>query len=720
MTSTNIARRFRELDPATAACIGALIVLPALLLAINRSWVFAQAGWLDPWIYSGYHMHLASLWREAPNAYYGARLPWTAIGWIAYRIAGVEAYLYILAMLLFYTSVFSLFYTIRSLFKSSVGGFVAACLLATNPWFLWSIGWHYIDGPMNASILLSVAALTSAARGKRWRPASVLWGAAFASVVALFSPNVVLLPIFAGMFVALNYLGLRRPLARVGLLWAAGFAGATLVMCFANWSLGGWFFFFAPQFEAAIGLVAARTPTTLQPWSVWAWSAPWLFLPAFGLLASVAVIALRGRSVVWRLRAGEADTELVEQAHLLTLAAACLVTTAGFIAMEAMRLGMLRYSYHANELWPFDFLIFGGCLAVGLSRVTPSRSYIVGIGAALVCLAPMSLAAWVHALLKAHGVAPSPDNFYQPRFFSGPIVEPLWMLAGAALFVGVAYVRSWFVYGLALAFISLVSITTILDGSSYIISDDGTQRNKALAIYDIARFIDTTQLESGQLTLWWDPKDRNLPVFQSLYELMYLHYNPTDTIPSVAPGDRVIFLSSDRALPATEETALAKRQLEMLPIAKDHVDRGSVHIAVTIADIAPSSARYWKVAIPLSQLNIPPPAGSISARVASAAQPWYYAAVLPIPQAVKREHPGRAYVRVRLQVEEGQLGVGVTLPDGNTFIERKFYFDSPRIWDVYLTVPALKDAKQIVVTNGGAPIASHGRLYSAEILSLRP
>jgi hypothetical protein len=102
--------------------------------------------------------------------------------------------------------------------------------------------------------------------------------------------------------------------------------------------------------------------------------------------------------------------------------------------------------------------------------------------------------------------------------------------------------------------------------------------------------------------------------------------------------------------------------------------------------------------------------------VRTPSQPWAYAATIRIPPRIKGNHFGKAYLRVRLQVENGNLGVGVTTADESTFIDRKFFLKSPRPYDAYLTIPALKDAWELVFCNGDTNVSSTAIVYSAEIM----
>lgn len=292
-----------------------MLLLPLVLLAINHHWIYSQIGTLDPWIYAGYQMHPARFWQQAPTAYYGSRVPWVLFGWAVHRVFGVEQSLYVQALTLFYVSTLSLYYAIQRIFANAVAAFAAAFLLGTNTWFLWAIGWDYVDGPMIALVLLGFAALAGAAFGQRWRIASLLWGATAAATVGLFTPNlVIVLPIQIAVFLGVNYFGQGRSISRVFALWVAGFVASLFLMCLSTWALGGQFYFFTAQASASISLLQSLDRIPL--WTVWIGSAPWLLLPAFGLLASLILIAVRGPAVVRSLSRGERQDIVLNEGRL--------------------------------------------------------------------------------------------------------------------------------------------------------------------------------------------------------------------------------------------------------------------------------------------------------------------------------------------------------------------------------------------------------------------
>jgi hypothetical protein len=704
----------RRLDRTSVVCVGLLIILPAMLLVFNRAWVFTSTGTLDPWIYAGYQMHPTRLWHEFPTAYYGSRVPWILFGWTVHRIAGPEASLYILALTLFYVSTFSLYYAIRRTFDNAIAGFAIACLLGTNSWFLWAIGWDYIDGPMIALILLSLAAITGTAKGRRWRVASVLFGAATAATIALFTPNLYLLPIFAGMFLGLNYFGSRRPILTVALLWGAGFVMTFLALCLATWALGGTFLFFMAQVGASFNLLSLRS--AMPSWSAWFWSAPWLLVPAFAFLTSLALLAVRGASVLSALRRDDREPAISVGGNLLVIAAGCVVLTLGFAFMEAMHLGMLLVSYHANELYPNAFLVFGACLAATKSRM--QKSYPLSIATAAVAL---SLAPWALRSLPRFNVPLSQAAqtiIYAPFLvFSGKLIEPLWMAAGAALVLGTFLSRKVFVPIGMIGFMSLVGATT-LGYSSISGAEETAMRNRALSLYDIAGIIDKVEPQR-RLPIWWEKSDPLWPLLVSLGEMMYIEWDPLHRPPTVAPGDRLIFLSSNGTLSATEEHLLKRQHLSTVPVVQQRVQRGAVGIDVAIADIVLSRADFHRVGIPLSGIKSPPSAGDRFLRVETPPGPWTNAAIFRVPEELKRRQAGGGYVRVRFRVETGTVGVGITTKADQAWIDRKFFPSSPGIREVYLAVPAFSNTDHIVFCNGGDGTPSIALVYSAEALYRR-
>ncbi len=678
----------------------ALILLPLVLLAFNHYWIYSTIGTLDPWIYAGYQMHPARLWSIFPTAYYGSRVPWIIFGWAVHRVADVEPALYIQALTLFYLSTLSLFYTVQRIFARPAAAFAAAALLGTNTWFLSSIGWDYIDGPMIALILLGFAALSGAALGQRWRTAALLWGATSTATVSLFTPNlIIVLPIQMAVFAGLNYLGARRNIVRVSLFWLTGCVVSFFLTCLVTWALGGHFFFFAAQANASIVLL--QHLDRIPPWTQWIGIAPWLLLPAFALIGSLIVLVVRGPAAARRLSSGQRDAALVREGKLLVLAAACVLACLGFMLMEAMRLGMLAYHYHANELYPFAFLVIGGALAAIPSGRSRIDALLIVLGAVVFCIEP-----WV-----MHGLhVPSP-------VFIGNTVEPLWMLAGGALLAAAAFSRNAIVPLVFIAFLSFVSYGSGPKVWATSRADGEALRDRALAMYDMSAFVDRNE-PNRYVKIWWELSDPDWPTLNSFGEMMYLEWDPLHKPPALVDGKRILLLSSNGSIPEIESHLVGRQPFQIVPIATGHVQRGTLGMDMVLADIVarevlPDLARYDRVTIPLSAFHLPVNDGHI--RIDTSDKLWASAAAYVIDGSYKRPHPTPAYLDVRLRTETGLFGVWLTTDDGKAWFGSRAVPASSSLRHVYLPIPAFKNA-QIVFGNGGTTDKSSATIYSIDLL----
>lgn len=721
----------RRTDRATLFCVAALAILPVVMFSINRSYLYTLPGTLDPWVYAGYHVHFRAMWHFSAWGYYGTRVPYTALGYVLYRIFGTEPSLFALAGLQFYVATFSLFYTIRTLFKSPVAGFVAACVLGTNSSFLWAIGWKYVDGPSIACMLFSFAALTAATHEKPWRLAVLTWGASMAATTALYPMFVVLLPVEIVAFGVLNWYGSRRPVLPVTLLLTAGFIANILLMGVVNWGLGGIFNYFKPTIDV-LGEVGspAEAAAYYAPWHFWIWSASWLLFPAFAYISSWIIVATRAPTLL-RSSQGETAKENSSEAGIVALSVACILAVSGFAFMQLRHFNVLQIFYHENIMWPFAFLVFGGCFAYGLSRVQSGRALLaIGVAGALLCFTPWVLAAFGYIRLPLPNdpiVGAPPSSLLLPaiHIFSGNVVESLWVVAGAALLLGSIISRRWVFSLAATLFLSVISIAIIPPNSNV---DAGPlkpdERNGPLMIYDMAQFIDDSR-GTNPIAFWWDKNDaRKQGIYYSLGE-MYI-WNPF-IAPVITADERVVILASDGRLKDVEHSLAVSMGLKILSAKTKHFQRGNLAIDVAIADIAltsrgtrpsvpPSrslSAASGTVTIPLQEFIPGAPRGPVLIRTPKG--PWQYAAEARIPDALARLHPATASLHLRFRVNSGIIGIGATTIDGSTFLARNFYRPTPYPRDASIVIPRFSDASQIVICNGDSAASSSVMLYSVDL-----
>ncbi len=697
-----------------------LFVFPLLLLIINDSWVFPPTSWIDAWIYSGYHMHIARLLQDIPSAYYGSRVPWTVLGWAVHRVASPEASLFVLAMLIVYASAFSLFYLVYTLFNNAAAAFISACLLGTNSFFLFAAGWNYVDGPLIACISLSLATLVETARGRYWRIAAVLWGVVTATMLAIYLMNAVLIPIEILLFIVLDRMGSRRSPRSIALLWVAGAFAAVVAMGLANRIVGGSFDFFGPTLAVLGALTPAGTKDVYYaPWHGWLPIASWMILPGIIAIASVVFFVGRAKVIFHNWRRKDTSPAWSAEASLLVFATAYVLTICGLGVMQVFHWDMLSLFFRANTLWPFAFVVLGGFLSLPLTNASARLQLGLASAAAIICIAP-----W---LLGAFGAIRAPFAFWPPvhsptqimirpsLILYGERSEAVWILTGAALLVGMWLLPLRSLLLLPVTFFSILSIASISTDTGIRLPEDAAVSDRSLAAFDAAGIIDSSV--TNRFVLWWYPGEQDQDIFLSLGS-MYLQPTPVQ----FAPGDRVIFLGSSELPPKRVEPLLARNHLILeAPVIK-RVQRGTVAFGLDIAQVGLDPQFFGRTELPITGLIAPatsvpsPTSSNAGVNIMTPAQAWAYGAVLGIPQEIKRAHPSRVFMRVRLRVVSGDMGVGVTTKDGTAWVDRKFVHSSSMEREVYLTIPALENAGDLVFCSNGANVASTANVRSISIL----
>ena len=586
-------------------CVG-LACLPLILLSLNDFWLFGTLGSIDPWLYTGYHLHLFDLVRAYPDVYYETRIPWNVLGWAVHAVAGPKTALYILRLLLFYASTFSLFFAIDLIFRNPLAGFISACLLGTNTWFLWAIGWDYVDGPSLACLLMSFWALAGAAHARRWRLAASLWGAATAALMTLYIMLVVLVPLEILVFVLLNRLAQRRSLLQAGAFGILGLVCAMLVMGLINWRLGSNFLFLLPQI-AAISAVAANRYEYAHPWTDWIGS-PWLLVPASAMLASAVLVIARGPRAIRHLLWPSAASMPEDQLRLFILCLACSGASAGFLIMEMINYYVLQMHYRADALLPFDFMAIGGFFALATTSSSCRNRAILAVLALGLCLAPWALSLTGMRLPALQGetasLLASLITTALSLFFSGPFTQYLWAITGAILLIAITTLRRSIPSTLTVALFSLFSIISAVWVSSIAIDGPVTfppstyPKDATLAILSASRLIGAHNSDARS-RMWFSVNDRYGRIFTPLastylyaYSLINNNFpnlaNTEGTPSSIAPGGRVVIFTSDdvRDAIAKANAVLMSRGLELSPVAQEHVQSGTVSFNLLIANMS--------------------------------------------------------------------------------------------------------------------------------------
>src|SRR5580658_4774793 len=210
--------------------IAALLLLSGIQVLSRPPWIYTPDG-NDQWLYHGYFLHLKHHVAEFAGLYYGTRLAWILPGYIAHLLFPALVANAVLRLLLYWTSIVSVFFCIRRFYGARCG-LISSLLLCANPDFLSAVGWDYVDGAGIAFALLGFeelgAAIASNSPGASAFRAGIA-GAAFACAV---HSNIFLLVLAAPLLILLVGRASRKaPRLAIYTLLGGLFLTACLGMC---------------------------------------------------------------------------------------------------------------------------------------------------------------------------------------------------------------------------------------------------------------------------------------------------------------------------------------------------------------------------------------------------------------------------------------------------------------------------------------------------------
>jgi hypothetical protein len=369
-----------------------LPALPVLLLLLYPDWIFNRWNNCDPWIYTGYFLDYPRHIRVSDTGYFGTRLSVILPGYLVYRCFRPLLANAVLHLLLYNVSVFSLYATLKGFFGRRAA-FLTSILMGCHAFFLWEIGWDYVDSFGIAYYLLASWTTSLAARGGRWTACLAAAGACAAALVYANLFYVVYLPLLAIQYLFLCRQRNWRTLAAAGGFGVLGALALTMVLGAVHACLGGRFWFYWPS--VAWAYHAMQRPNVYKSATYgWLKQATWLVLPAIVLAGGFFWLLFRAR----RTR-GDRRAAIFFQLNLL---AACL----GLVFMQARGKPVLEYWYECSLLVPIAFLAAGPQLA-GLVGCGHQRRFAAVIGlAVLLSLAPYMLPLVGRFLGGLHGWLP--------------------------------------------------------------------------------------------------------------------------------------------------------------------------------------------------------------------------------------------------------------------------------------------------------------------------
>jgi hypothetical protein len=557
-------------------------LIPILVMIRNPGTFISPIGQIDAWLYFGYYLNLPEYLRTFDGLYYSTRLTTIGPGWAVYQLLPPLAANHVLHLALYAIAVGSLYLILRDT-VNRLAAYVGALGLATNSWFLFAVGWDYVDGFGIMYFLVAGWLLTLATRSRRpW----FLLGAG-ATTAALGIANltyVVLIPFLVAHFWVLNRQRRNIPERAAAGWFALGATGLVVPLGCINYLVAGRFWFLLPSIEWTLAFVQESGPNPWRlPISQWWMDATWLVFPSLAA----------GGAVLWLIRAQRASADPVPpvvgyfQAQLLALIGTCIV------ASWFGRTCLLQFAHYASLLLPAVFLALGGQLQQLTVRLNEQESRTLAGGASL---------AMIGCLLLPRAVADFPllgDFHLLPALVAGSAAVALLQLSAGRLRHGLAAVC---LLGVAQGFIQaeggLQRSIGGAAGQASVAAPACADRLLAFRLITrIHRHIRHVE-PSGNIWFWYSDEDPRLPLFTMLASTHGYMYRLVNTkfpqLPApVTVGDRpmaetspILVLSSDPdPLPAAR-SALGVHGLEARLLRQWQMGEGAARFTLAIIAIA--------------------------------------------------------------------------------------------------------------------------------------
>jgi hypothetical protein len=557
-----IADRIRGADRYPLA----LLLIPIVVLAGDRSLEFNVAGYLDSWIYYAFFRNLAGLKRLFPHTYYGSRLSWILPGYLVNQVFPPLFANYFLHLLVWYGAVVGLYVVIKEIAGRRTA-LLSATIFGFYPYLWKAVGWDYVDGAGIAYYLLTAACLTVAARRSepsRWLLALAgitVAGAVYCNLVLMF-----LLPFLAVCWVVLRKArGSSLSLFRL-LFWSSMGAGSlTVLLGIVNHGLEGSYLFYLPSVLFMIGSKGAPRP---MKDTSWIWSAQWLFAAAMALFV--------GLFACFRYR----HPRDLSGRMFLALYANLVFCAAVLTVLEIRYTPVLEIYYYASYLLAPAFLCLGCYFFKVPGSLNDANFYKLLASSAAI----LSIVWW-----DRH----NPAWQWLGRFGWGlPLV-----LIAIGLLISVIWPSNTKSLIAALIAASLLVLGSRAHGSPAFVYGPKQTEDAFLRIVETTTACE--QMRRGRpIRFWADRNDKNNQEFASIasaylygYALFGLDFPKVDDR-NLAAGDPLLVVVSSDPEPATR----ALHALEAVNICskwggEKTISRGGVRYTATFLDVVSSGCK---------------------------------------------------------------------------------------------------------------------------------
>jgi hypothetical protein len=491
-----------------------ILALPWVILRFDSTWLFAYAinpfGFIDPWVYFGYFLDLTQHLRTFKGAYFTARLTWTVPGAIVYHLFPPLLATYVLHLALFYAATISLYLILKTT-VSQRAAILATLLMAFHSYFLWSIGWPYIDGAGSTYLLLTVAALTLASRSAHPKGWLTVAGTLAATTVYCQLFLIVFSPVVLGYYhFARREMG-SSPSAPGWKPFAWGFSGVTVIFGVFNMAVNGRFLFFINSLGTAAKLIINHNPYNDSTYG-WLSGATWLVLPAVTIVG--AILCLTRRQRLW---------SVPNAGFLLFWQRYFVLSVLIMLFWQLIGQPVLQLSTYASYLIPAVFLALGSQLEIVVHRL--SRTQFV-----LLCSCVVFVSLLLFVLPMESGVIMGLQRH--------PLLLPFGLGIAAVLLIS-RQIRHASVLAALLLCMSLATLNATTGprtwGHRGTVDDPAFQKASLLTIVDSVRVVQALD-PKGNLYFWYDGDARLGRLYRSVASTYLWAYRlQSETFPQVGP-----------------------------------------------------------------------------------------------------------------------------------------------------------------------------------------
>lgn len=698
--SPDVRRQPGLLTRTDIGCMSLLASLPLMLAFFNDNWAVtsSQSGFIDPWLYTSFFLHLKAQLLAFPGAYYGDRLSVTLTGWLIYQSFGPWIGNFVYKLLVICTASFSLYFTALRLFNRRTA-LLGGLLVVAQPFFLMAFGWDYVDGIGVAYFSLSLFFVFRASQSSSFKVSMFLAGVFCNCLITshfLWLNLGWLVPV---AFVLANRIGRRHSLLIALFSFTSGFVIAFIAFCAIYYGLTGKWFYLANSLGHTLNGFGAAQKVN-NPIAAWINGALWLV--HFNALAAL---------VAWSLLRARADAR--ERVCFLLF-------FLGYLTVWIWQL----VGFPFVMLWfymSFLFPLYALGLAALLNRplqATEKRLYtfsvIFGLSAIVFLYSTVSF--WDSLL---------PTWQYRGSAIAAWIVaHEMWLFSALCLAISIPICvvrpkRGWLLIGFFLGMFFVYALQlTFLPKHGWFTNRSFTNKQAVSLILKADDW--TNRRVPDRRLLWWgNTQQSKAGIMHGLASLYFWGFTMLgQDMPQLSPEEAkrisaetpILAISWD---PLTIDMARKALERQGLTVQEEPttITERDLKLHLSIFKVKPDANRpAWIQTQALQEDNVAwrlqyiVPAGdwvsfsrTPSIRVAGDVPPWAYVALAPVKFLGERDS---YWVRFRLKVAKGRAYLGVLNAPETDFDERKVIDQSDDFQNVILPIAHPQESHKLVIQNG--------------------